>query len=61
MKKPVQKLRPSDPNMRMKSILDNAIAISNRPILASKKTPARNSTSCVRMGIVASFADDGSE
>ena len=41
MKKPARKLRPADPNMRMKSILDDAIAISNQPIVGPKKKPKK--------------------
>lgn len=42
MKKPAKKRRPADVNMRMRSILDDVIAISNRPIKAPKaKKPKR--------------------
>lgn len=36
MKKPAKK-RPADPIMRMHSIMQDVIALSNRPIVAPKK------------------------
>jgi hypothetical protein len=41
MKKPVKKKRPADPVMRMHSIMQDVIAISEKPIKAPPKPKKR--------------------
>jgi hypothetical protein len=40
MKKPIKK-RPSDPNMRMASILRDVVDLSQKPIVAPPKKPKK--------------------